>query len=99
MIYRRPAFRRAAATLLILTLVLSLAGELSLAQNGHASPIPNRSFFGMNLYITGQERPKEERYALMNAAQDLGVKWSREEISWANLEPDRKGIYNWGSID
>jgi hypothetical protein len=53
----------------------------------------------MNLYVTGQERPKDQKYDMLNAALDLGVKWSREEVSWANLEPDKKGIYNWTSFD
>ncbi len=64
-----------------------------------SSPLPHSSFFGMNLYITGQERPKDEKYALLRAAEELGVRWSREEVSWANLEPDKKGIYNWTEFD
>ncbi|HYP42260.1 MAG TPA: beta-galactosidase, partial [Chloroflexia bacterium] len=74
-------------------------GSVAPASPALASPLPNRSFFGMNLYITGQERPKEERYALLKEAQDAGVKWSREELSWANLEPDKKGTYNWSGMD
>jgi hypothetical protein len=74
-------------------------GGVAPASPALASPLPNRSFFGMNLYITGQERPKEERYALLKEAQDAGVKWSREELSWANLEPDKKGTYNWSGMD
>lgn len=53
----------------------------------------------MDLYITGLERPKEEKIALLDAAQDLGVQWSREEMSWANLEPYQKGDYNWAAYD
>jgi hypothetical protein len=53
----------------------------------------------MNLYVTGLERSKDEKNAMLDAASDLGVQWSREEISWANLEPNKKGIYNWGAID
>src|SRR5688572_29458714 len=64
-----------------------------------ASPIPTRSFFGMNLYITGLERPSRERVLLMEEATDLGVKWSREEISWANLERDGKGHIQWDVYD
>ncbi|MDQ3704155.1 MAG: cellulase family glycosylhydrolase [Chloroflexota bacterium] len=64
-----------------------------------ATPLPNRSFFGMNLYVTGLERSKEERLTVLNSATDLGVKWSREEMSWANLEPYEKGVYNWKAYD
>jgi hypothetical protein len=53
----------------------------------------------MNLYVTGLERPKDERLAMVSAGRDLGVRWSREEMSWANLEPDKKGVYNWGAYD
>lgn len=53
----------------------------------------------MNLYVTGLERPKDERIAMISHAQDLGVRWSREEMSWANLEPYQKGNYNWGAYD
>ncbi|HUP27006.1 MAG TPA: beta-galactosidase [Chloroflexia bacterium] len=82
--------------------VLALAALLPSAApsaTSYASPVPTHSFFGMNLYITGQERSREEKSALINAAADLGVRWSREEVSWANLEPDTKGTYNWGAFD
>ncbi|MFL5732584.1 MAG: hypothetical protein ACJ78Q_05225 [Chloroflexia bacterium] len=71
----------------------------SLPATASAATLNTRSFFGMNLYITGLERPKDEKLALLDAARDLGVRWSREEMSWANLEPDRKGVYNWGAYD
>ena len=82
----------------LLTLLLPLTSPQQ-AGEAQAAPAEGRSFFGMNLYITGLERPKDEKLALVNAARDIGVKWSREEMSWANLEPDRKGIYNWGAYD
>ena len=69
------------------------------ARWAEAAALASRSFFGMNLYITGLERPKAEKLELLSAAQDLGVRWSREEMSWANLEPDQKGAYNWGAYD
>src|SRR5688572_21839313 len=74
------------------------AGSTSTSSVG-AVPLPNRSFFGMNMYITGLERSKDEKLALLGAGKDLGVRWSREEMSWANLEPYKKGDYNWGAYD
>ena len=68
-------------------------------QDVGASPLASRSFFGMNLYITGFERPRDEKSKLLNEAVDIGVKWSREEMSWANLEPNQKGSYNWSAFD
>src|SRR5689334_20755407 len=100
MIRHRPP--RALLAAILLTMLVPMApGPNPAPENGkaEASPLPSRSFFGMNLYITGLERPKDERLALLSAARDLGVRWSREEMSWANLEPDHKGVYNWGAYD
>src|SRR6266496_3634395 len=99
MIFARPRLAKPFSVIVLLSLVIPLASLLSATDTALASPIPARSFFGMNLYVTGLERPKGEKIAMMNAAQDLGIKWSREEMSWANLEPDGKGIYNWGAYD
>jgi hypothetical protein len=40
--------------------------------------------FGLNMYITGQERRDSEAAALVPLAQQIGASWTREEISWAN---------------
>lgn len=90
---------------LLLVLIVAAAGVLTggtpqiATQSVGASPLPPHSFFGMNLYITGLERNKDEKYLLMKEATDVGVKWSREEMSWANLEPSEKGVYNWSAYD
>lgn len=83
----------------ILLLLAPLAESNPQARDAVASPITSRSFFGMNLYVTGAERSKDEKIAMLNAANDLGAQWSREEMSWANLEPAEKGVYNWGIYD
>ncbi|MDQ6693860.1 MAG: S-layer homology domain-containing protein [Chloroflexota bacterium] len=57
------------------------------------------SFFGMNLYLTGLERSLNQASTLGALAAQGGVKWSREELSWANIEPNSKGSYNWGPYD
>ena len=67
-------------------------------QVAEASPVAGLPFFGMNLYITGLERSKAEKTALLSAAEDLGVKVSREEMSWANVERE-KGEFDWGVYD
>ena len=61
-----------AANFVLLSLIVSLADLPSATDTAQASPIPARSFFGMNLYVTGLERPKGEKLAMMDAAQDLG---------------------------
>ncbi len=99
MVHRTSLRLRVALFFLLLALSLSYAGPASTPVETAASPLPTRSFFGMNLYVTGQERDKGEKMAALNAAEDLGVKWSREEMSWANLEPYEKGGYNWGAFD
>ena len=40
----------------------------------------------MNLYITGLERSDAERAALIDRAREAGVRWSREELRWANIQ-------------
>ena len=57
------------------------------------------SLFGMNLYLTGRERTDGQAAQLGQVAAAGGVRWSREELSWANLEPNVKGQYNWGPYD
>ncbi len=57
------------------------------------------SLFGMNLYLTGLERSEAESARLGQMAAQAGVQWSREELSWANIEPQRKGSYNWTPYD
>ncbi|HET6262004.1 MAG TPA: S-layer homology domain-containing protein [Chloroflexia bacterium] len=49
------------------------------------------SMFGMNLYLSGLERRFTNTNALADLAAAGGVKVSREELSWANVEPNRKG--------
>src|SRR5437762_4287965 len=99
MIFARPRLATLVAIIVLLSLIIPLADLPSATDTAQASPLPARSFFGMNLYVTGLERPKDEKLAMLSAARDLGVRWSREEMSWANLEPDRKGIYNWSAYD
>jgi hypothetical protein len=96
-----PSRSRALAALLIVTLVAALAGASPQAQPppANAAAGPSRDFFGMNLYVTGLERPKGEKVAMLNAAEDLRVQWSREEMSWANLEPHSKGLFNYEPYD
>ncbi len=57
------------------------------------------SRFGMNLYLTGLERSNAQASALATLAAQGGVKWSREELSWANIEPNAKGQFNWSIYD
>ena len=69
---------------LIFLFVLVLAWLPSRAPSALAAPnVPQPSLFGMNLYITGAERSEEEARALADKARQIGVAWSREEISWA----------------
>ena len=77
--------------------VLGVNGSVSV-QNAQASPKPGMSFFGMNMYVTGSERPKAEKYAMLSAGADLGVQWTREEMSWANIEV-RQGVFDWTAYD
>src|SRR5690348_16871645 len=57
------------------------------------------AFFGMNLYITGLERGDDERNTLVVRAQEAGVRWSREELSWANIQPGGRTGDSWKAYD
>ena len=83
---------------------LALAAPSTLAQQKPGVPKgqPNfapASLFGMNLYLTGLERSNSQAASLGQLAAQGGVKWSREELSWANIEPTTKGQYTWGTYD
>jgi hypothetical protein len=92
--------RKPVKWLAVLMLVPSLLGVSggNGGQNAQAWPVQGLSFFGMNLYVTGLERPKNERYAIMDDAADIGVQWTREEMSWANIEI-RQGVFDWIQYD
>ncbi len=63
--------------------------------HGDAQLLPE-SPFGMGIYLGRSGGEDRERVA--QAAQAAGVKWSREDVSWARLEP-RKGEYDWTFTD
>jgi hypothetical protein len=64
------------------------------------------SFFGMNTYFTGLERiPPTSNdgengiASLIALGREAGIPWAREEIGWANLEPNYQGGRNWYLFD
>ena len=68
--------------------------------HGSAEPDP-ASPFGMGLYLYRYSRhpaslAEMDRAARM--ARDAGVKWSREEFSWARIQP-KKGEFDWSFYD
>jgi hypothetical protein len=73
------------------------------AASGSGRKVPSAfmpvSLFGMNLYLTGLERSDAQASALGALAAQGGVKWSREELSWANIEPQAKGQFAWSTYD
>ncbi|MHB1035530.1 MAG: endo-1,4-beta-xylanase [Pirellulales bacterium] len=52
--------------------------------------------FGMGLYLNRYRGPEMERAAAM--ARDAGVKWSREDFHWGQIEPE-KGRFDWSFHD
>src|SRR4051794_11366194 len=87
----------------LFSLTLTILFTITLLGYSAPSSAPVRaavpsSPFGMNLYITGLERSDAERATLIDRAREAGVRWSREELSWANIQPggDREG---WGGYD
>jgi len=82
-------------TLLLLTLSPSL-GSAQVAVGGRVAP---HSYFGLNLYASALERHSDNSSSrVIAAAGELGVRWTREELSWANIEPV-EGAYNFQQYD
>ena len=69
------------------------------SQQGNSPRLVPASLFGMNLYLTGLERNYSQATQLGILAAQARVKWSREELSWANIEPNSQGSFNWGHYD
>lgn len=90
------------ACLLIALAVITTSGAMGQQKPpppGSSPRLVPASLFGMNLYLTGRERNDSQAATLGSMAAQAGVKWSREELSWANLEPNAKGQYNWEPYD
>ncbi len=87
--------RRGILLLLMLLLPLLPLAQPAPAHTSESQPGLPPDLFGLNMYITGHERSAEEARALVQMARDIGVKWSREEISWATWgEQDRNDFYD-----
>ncbi|HKP54347.1 MAG TPA: S-layer homology domain-containing protein [Chloroflexia bacterium] len=69
------------------------------AQQGNSPRLVPATLFGMNLYLTGLERNYSQATQLGTLAAQAGVKWSREELSWANIEPNSQGSFSWAHYD
>lgn len=65
------------------------------AGQGDATPRPD-SPMGMGLYLGRLHGEDMERAA--RAARAAGVKWSREDFTWARIEPE-KGHFDWSYYD
>ncbi len=85
------------ALLLIVALSPVLAGGLPPRVTGQPASI---SFFGANGYFTGYERLSHpgEVDALLPIGAAAGMAWTREEFSWANMEPSQ-WHYDWSIYD
>jgi hypothetical protein len=70
----------------ILSVVVSSGANLPSAQSAPAQQTRSEpmSLFGLNLYITGRERNDQQARELVAKSQQIGVDWTREEISWAS---------------
>src|SRR5215204_4714139 len=72
------------------------AGPIPPKSNSVFSPV---SLFGMNIYFSGLEPTGYEPDSLGALAVAGGMKWTREELAWANIEPNTKGSFNWAPFD
>ena len=69
---------------------------VELAPGGSPKLIPD-SPFGMGIYL-GQRWQSAEMEKPARMAQSMGIKWMRDELNWAHLEPE-KGKWNWERFD
>lgn len=53
--------------------------------------------FGMGIYL-GQRWSSADQELPAQIAEDIGVKWMRDEFNWGHLEPE-KGKWNWERFD
>lgn len=92
-------------TLSLLALICTIAAVApGRAQTPAAAGQPAQlGLFGMNTYFTGLERNGRDGDAgvatLIGQGRQLGVTWAREELSWANLEREAKGRWQWSHFD
>ncbi len=85
-------FIRIALGLSLLTLIAAGRPGTSAAVTTAAQPA-TISFWGMNAYLTKNERVGRDDIALLaRKARDAGVRWTREELPWAYIE-DSQGRY------
>lgn len=89
-------------TLLLPLILIALIAPPHAAAEPSAQPAAI-SFFGLNTYLTGLERIDNDGEAgiaqLTAAGRAAGAAWAREELSWANIEPYRKGKWNFDYMD
>lgn len=97
--------RRLVRTWTILVTLCVLVGLLAPAAAG--APAPARritaqpatlSFFGLNGYFTGYERWSAEVNTLLPMGPAIGMRWTREEVTWANIEASQDS-FNYSHYD
>ena len=95
-----PETRRLLGVIVLVACVVWPAAAGSSAASPIAMPgqPTELSFFGVNGYFTGYERWTEEVDALLPLGTAAGLRWTREEIVWANIEPNN-GAFNFGFPD
>lgn len=89
--------------LLVVLVVVGAAAGGTAAQSPAPAQTSAVSFFGLNTYFTGLERNSRDGEAgvttLAARGRQIGAAWAREELSWANMERDGKGRWQWSLFD
>lgn len=101
---RRVRFNALAlgATLIALGAALwsgrSAAGTTLPRESGDAIPFTDVHPYGANFFLEREPDPwKREKAVVM--AQEGGVRWARQQILWADVQPDEDGAYQWSKYD
>lgn len=87
----RSSLRPRLPALLLLVLLVASFPIVEPVQG--AQPALPPDLFGLNMYITGRERSEEEARELVRLARQIGVTWTREEISWASWGDGRRNDF------
>lgn len=92
----RPGLQSVAGSDIVLVTKVIPTSVVELSHGGSSKLLPD-SPFGMGIYL-GQRWPSSGMETPAQIAQDIGVKWMRDEFNWGRIERV-KGEWNWESFD
>jgi len=98
-----PKARRIGAALLVLGVAAALLGTLAWQRfiahpTGYGLPFTGVNPYGANFFLDREvESWKQEK--TLEMARAAGIGWIKQQFSWEEIEPLRKGGYEWTKYD